>query len=101
MDPIKIFKDTFIKHRLEGKLDLRITVTLKGIKVNTGLGFYSNKPITFDLNEAFIDSLTYGLTQIIHSINYAKTINEKSQISYYTRRKDFIVDVLNQLETVN
>ena len=64
MEPLKIIKNIYEEQGIEGSLDVRVTMTHKGIKVNFGLGTDSNKPSTFNLNDAIIQSAQISKSQI-------------------------------------
>ena len=95
MDALNIFHTLYKQHGLEGSMDVRVTMTLKGIKVNLGLDSYSNKPKSFDLNAAFKDSIAIAINEVSKMIIYYKDDIDRKW--FYVKRKAFLEEVLSKL----
>lgn len=97
IDVFKIFNDAWVEHEIEGSMDLRITMSKKGIKVNLGIGSDSNKPNSFDLVQAMLDSCNIALKDIEKSIILYTEEDKKNWVWYYVKRKAFIYKVIEKL----
>jgi hypothetical protein len=69
MNQLKYIHDSYIRHGCIGTLDIRVTLSLKGIKVNMGIS-HSNKPNGFDLTQAIIDSCNISIKECDKMITY-------------------------------
>jgi len=96
-DVFKIFNEAWVEHGIEGSMDFRVTMSKKGIKVNLGINSDSNKPKSFDLVEAVLDSCNVALKQIEKSIEYFTDDNNQNLVWYHVKRKAFIYTVINKL----
>lgn len=104
-DVLNIIKSSFDKYDLDTVVDVRITMSKNGIKVNMGLGFSSNKPTTFNLIDAVIDSCELSLESIndilITYNNDPSTRSEydkKTRIPRCMRNKEILEEIITELK---
>jgi len=95
MNQLKYIYDSFIRHNVDGKLDVRVTLSRKGIKVNIMSAFKSNKPTGFDLTQAIIDSCQIGVKGCDKMI--AWELHSENIKNHFQKQKDWLNDVITEL----
>lgn len=102
-DVIKIINTAWIEHKVSAPMDVRITMSAKGIKVNLGLGCYSNKPNSFDLSDAVLESCQLSLSwfgQILTVANNSPKKNnyDTNWVLECMKRKEMLDDIISELK---
>jgi len=98
MEPLQVIKNVFEEQEIQGSLDVRVTMTHKGIKVNFGMGTDSNKPTTFDLKESILISAIASAAEIQKWMKRNTKDEESSDLLwYYTKRLKFFNTIIERL----
>jgi len=98
MDPLKVIKDIYDEQAIEGTLDVRVTMTHKGIRVNFGMGTDSNKPSTFDLKQAILNSAQLSVKETQKWMERkGKDDKNINLLLYYNKRLKFYNAIIERL----
>ncbi len=94
MEPLKIIKELHKELGIEGALDVRVTMTDKGIIVKFD-NPYSNMPNTFDLKQAILDSAQQNVEIIKLDMEHNDKDIDLQWI--YTKRLKFFNMIIERL----
>ena len=95
MEPLKIIRDLYLENEIEGNLDVRLTMTHNGIRVNFGMDTNSTKPSTFDLQEAILISAKASVAETQKRMKH--NTKNSDLLWHYTKQLKFFNDVVKHM----
>lgn len=101
-DVFGILNDAWKKYNINSAMDVRVTMSSKGIKVNLGLGAQSNKPTDFNLINAVTSSVEINLAwfeKILTQHNNNEHTYSSGWIQECITLIEMLLHILNKLKS--